>query len=162
MIDMSNIEDKFPIDKNRLDEEWLRHHAIYRHYLGLLREANDEVDNCKKHLNRMSAKLDGIVRGNLSQIHTKVTEAMVNAGIIQQRDYCLSEEKLKEANQKMQDLKDDVAALDIRKSALENLVRLYGQEYFSVPYATEKEKEQFKSARVNTTIRRKLNPQKGE
>jgi len=161
MIEL-DFERKFPIDRMQLDNEWTDQHEVFRHYSQLLADALDTVDRAKCSLERTKARLDGVIRAQYAGSGTKTTEAGVAAAILQHEEMIEAENEYLDAQKVMRELKADVASLDQRKSSLENLVKLHGQEYFSVPVVSDKERVDFKKANVNAAIRRKLNPPKGE
>jgi hypothetical protein len=119
------------INEHRLDQEWVNQPQLFMQYAQAAREARAEVDEAKERLKLTEAEVDSHVR----QTTLKMTEAAVKAAILQHPRY-------QEANKQYLEAKNSCEILDVavegfhqRKAALENLVRLYGMEYYSMPKA---------------------------
>ena len=113
------------------------------------------TDIAKEKLDLTKAELDKEIRMHPESFDiAKITEAAVTAAII-------SHSKYKEANRNYLDAKYEsdvssaaVRAIDARKDALENLVRLHGQQYFAgpkIPRDVHWEREQ-KQAMINRAV----------
>lgn len=131
MEDLKNI---IEIDHNALDLEWIEQP---KNFLLISTELADE----KKLLEKLKLRADVTesevaknVRDNPDKYGlSKVTEAGIKSAVA-------GSDEMKKALQRIIDKKHDVdilqsavTAMDHRKRALENLVTLHGQQYFSSP-----------------------------
>lgn len=148
---------RFEIDRRLLDKEWEGQPALFLEYAEKLAETNAEVDDLKDNLENIKAELDGNARLVLEDSGKKFTEAMVSAWISRKEKYITALNDLREAQRRAAILKAEVQALDQRKAALENLVRLHGQEYYAVPTTTPEDRAEYNKQKSNTVVREKLN-----
>ncbi len=150
----SEIEfDFFDIDINRLDEEWIHQPKMYFEYSEELTRAKEELERCKAQLEiagdelkEVRARLDLRIRKNPKKffgVEINATEAAVSNRILVHPKYAIAKAKIYQlteqlilANKKVSTFYSAIHALDHRKSALERLVSLHGQTYFSVPKAS--------------------------
>lgn len=129
-----NYEQDIRIDETALDVEWLEQPTLMMKYAKIAAEARRELDLAKENLDVIKAEIDKDIRMNPENYDLgKVTEAAIFATM-------LGTAKYKKANQRLIDAKYEadvasaaVRAMDARKEALENLVRLHGQQYFAGP-----------------------------
>ena len=147
---------RFKVDRRALDEQWEQQPGVFLEYAERLAEANADVDRLKDKLDSLKARLDGEVRARLSASVAKVTEAMVTAAITNDAEVLAISEDLREARKEAAILKAEVQALDQRRSALENLVRLHGQEYFAVPTTTPEDRAEYNKNRANNAVRKAM------
>lgn len=140
-------EDK-QIDPDALDVAWIEQSDLYYKYSDALNEAlqwkNDcklKVEQAKDHLENVKASLDIDIRKNPDSYDLpKITEQVVNSAIILEKDYGNALNELYEAKEELNEAQDFVNKLysctmtmEQRKTALEQLVRLLNQQYFSTP-----------------------------
>jgi hypothetical protein len=118
-----------------------------------LAEANAEVDELKDRLEKIKAELDLEARDDLTGKAGKFTEAMVSSWVFRNERYIVALNDLREAQRKAAILKAEVQALDQRKAALENLVRLHGQEYYAVPTTTPEDRAEYNKNKANEAVR---------
>jgi ribosomal protein L4 len=143
-------EDILEIDQHRLDEEWSDQPKLYMKFSKALADANKSVDETKAELSVVQAELDADIRLRPDNYNVvKVTEATVYNAILLQPRYREVQEKLIEDRHLANLLSGMVDALDHRKRALENLVYLHGQAYFSSP--TVRQQEEKKNVRNRST-----------
>jgi hypothetical protein len=91
-------------------------------------------DHARVNLDLVKAELDKEIRTNPEKFGIeKVTEAAVTHTIISQGKYKESQEELMQAEYESNIASAAVNAFNARKVALENLVKLYGQQYFAGP-----------------------------
>ena len=144
--------DFFDININRLDEEWIDQPKKYLKYSELLTSAKEIVERCKARLEiagdefkTVKAKLSLRIRKNPKKYFgndSKPTEAAIDDRIrvhpMRARAkaviYKLTEDLIA-ANTEVSTYYSAVHTLDHRKAALERLVSLFGQSYFSAPKA---------------------------
>ena len=160
-----NFNEELAINPDALDVEWLMQPQLFMKYAEALADAEVAVDRAKEKLELARAETDSDVRGNI-EAYTgstkKPTEAVISALITQHPDYKDALSKFNEAKSTAKIMVMAVRAFDQRKTALENLVRLHGQSYFSSPSEDRNLKMEFeKSARqsvVRGKVYSKLNP----
>ena len=130
------------IDPNALDVEWIEHMNHYIKHAKALATAKGHVDFKEIDVARAHETVK-VVRSRL------ITEARENGAkntsqeeayyrtnkkhLAAKEDMLEVQELLAHAKQKMYDAEAMVYGMNQRKVALENLVRLLGQEYFSGP-----------------------------
>lgn len=142
---MDYLED-IRIDESALDVEWLRQASLTFRYGEHQATMKRIVDRKKEELDLVRAELDKKIRSKPENYRIdKITEAVVQATILQQEDYQEINSELIDARYELEIASAALRALEQKKSALENLVRLNGQNYFagpSIPRDLTKEWEQ--------------------
>ena len=161
-----NYEKDMRIDEDALDIEWLEQPTLmlkYAQHAALLRS---NFDKSKEKLEFVKAKIDKDIRSNPEKYGLeKITDKVVENTTVLQNEY-------KSALIEFQDLKfeNDVAsgvikAVEARKDALENLVRLHGLQYFAGPQiprdirnerAARERQNEIKKKEINKEIARSL------
>jgi Na+-translocating ferredoxin:NAD+ oxidoreductase RnfC subunit len=141
------------IDQNLLDREWLNQPRFFFQYARQLADARRSYEEAKANLKLVAAEADQKVRERASQMEQKVTEAMIAAAVLRRNDYREAEQAVFTAKHNMDVLDAAVEALRHRKDALENLVRLHGQNYFSEPRATGDNKSMVDDMRMRRTVK---------
>lgn len=157
-----NYQDEMHIDENMLDMEILDQPELMVKYSTLLAEAKQERDLAKEALDLLKAEIDRDIRNDPDKYELpKITEPVVSGAILMQDEYQEALKILHDANFEVNVLQGVVYAVDARKSALENLVKLHGQEYFAGPAVPHdlselrKEKQENLHHRVGKAMRRK-------
>jgi hypothetical protein len=118
------------INKDRLDEELLDQEELFITKSDRLAKAEHEVDKLEEDIAHLRARLilkahrEGLGEG------VKLTEATVNAYVRSNKKYRRLKDAWLSAQAKMKRNKQDVFALNNRRSTLEALVKLHGQQYF--------------------------------
>ena len=130
------ISQEIDIDKNALDNEWLRQPQLYHKYAKKLANAEDYESQLRTKLEGTEASLSteartqpekfGIVGGR----STPGVE-VVRMAVLQRKEYQEVLSKYNEAKLKTSLIRAVVRTLEHRKTALESLVYLHGQSYFS-------------------------------
>jgi|ADurb_Cas_03_Slu_FD_contig_123_38984_length_8142_multi_4_in_2_out_2_6 hypothetical protein len=129
-----NYEEDIKIDETALDVEWLGQPKLMLRYAQHAAKMRMETDIAKEKLDIMRAELDKEVRMNPDSFDiAKITEATVLAAIISDSRYQKANKAYLEAKYESDIAQSAVRAFDARKDALENLVRLHGQQYFAGP-----------------------------
>ena len=129
-----NYEDDIKIDETALDVEWLNQPRLCLKYSQELAEAKKEVDQAKEKLDVIRADLDKEIRNNPKKFGMeKITEGAIQSNIVIHNLFRTAETRLTEAKYKSEMIRAAVSAIEHRKDALENLVKLYGQQYFAGP-----------------------------
>lgn len=138
MKDKDNEFEFFDLDLNRLDKEWISQPKIYFKYASKLADARRELEEQKAELDIVRAEIDKEIRDDPALFDiVKTTETLITNTILQQKRYQEAQAKVRTAKHDMDILQAAVSALDHRKAALENAVKLHGQNYFSTPVATD-------------------------
>jgi len=128
-------EQDLAIDPYCLDEEWLRQPGLYMKYSSMAADAQKRRDQLKERLEVIKAELDKKIRLTPSNYVTaeKVTETSIAFAILLQPEYKEAANDLTESNYELNMLQSAVRALDHKRSALENEVKLWLGSYFSGP-----------------------------
>jgi len=127
--------DFFDIDINNLDKEWINQPKIFFKYASELADVRRRLEEAKAELDVVKASLDKAIRENPASfgLPEKITETLISNTIIQQSEYQEALKIYRIRKHKVDILQAAVTALDHRKSALERLVSLHGQNYFAAP-----------------------------
>lgn len=129
-----NYERDIKIDETALDVEWLEQASLMIKYARHAADCRMNLDLAKERVDYVKAELDKAIRENPKEFKMeKITESAIQNVIITQRKYMDAEEKLIHARYELDIANAAVRAMDARKDALENLVRLHGQQYFAGP-----------------------------
>ncbi len=129
----TTYEQDLAIDETALDIEWLGQPQLMLKYTGLQASARRSVDKTKEKLNVVKAGLDKTIRSDLIASGDKMTETIILNTIIIHKDYKKVVKKLINVQYEYEMVKGAVQACDQRKTTLENLVKLHGQQYFAGP-----------------------------
>ena len=161
---MKNVK-LFDIDLHRLDELFLEQPKQYYIHADLLATARGRVqiaeaavELAKTEMKETEARLTIKVHNTPSKfgLSEKPTVGSVAAAVMVCKSYkeakgryVQAQSELNNAWNEVNHIQAIVSALDQKKSALENLVRLHGQNYFSAPKvpANEKSRELIENAK---------------
>jgi hypothetical protein len=132
------MNDKFKndieIDPDQLDIQWVKQASLFGEYCMEQAGARAKLDAIKERLDVKVAGLGLKIRANPATFGLdKVTEASVQAVILLDAECAKLREEIAVAQYELEVMGAAVRALDQKKSALENLVRLQGQNYFAGP-----------------------------
>ncbi len=141
------------IDQNLLDKEWLNQPRFFFRYAKQLADARMAFEQAKANLKVVAAEADQKVRMRAAKIDQKLTEAIVSATVQRRDDYREAEQAVFTAKHNVDVLDAAVTALEHRKAALENLVRLHGQNYFSTPKADGDNRDMVNDMRMRRTVK---------
>jgi hypothetical protein len=129
-------ETSFTVDKERLDEEWVNQPDLFHEFAIQLADARLELEEAKAELDVVAAELDRDIRERPNKFGLdKFTETAVKNTVLTQQAYKAQVSAVNKARHRMDIVQAAVTACDHRKKALENLVYLHGQDYFSTPRA---------------------------
>jgi hypothetical protein len=155
-----NYEDDISIDESALDIEWLRQPELTMKYGLEAAQKRKDMDLAKERLDFIRSKLDKEIRENPeSRGLVKVTEAAIQNAILLQPEYQSASSDYISAKYEYEIVMVAVKALEAKKAALENLVRLHGQLYFAgpkVPRDLEQEWKKRKDKEISFRISQKL------
>jgi len=129
-----NYEKDIEIDENSLDIEWLGQPALFMKYSQHSAQMRRNVDETKQALDVARAELDNEIRNDPSKFDLpKVTDTAVASAILTTSKYKKVFKEYLDAKYEADMAQAAVIAFDQRKTALENMVRLHGQQYFAGP-----------------------------
>lgn len=134
---MNSYEKDMHIDETALDVEFLEQPNLVMKYSKLCAQANLDMALEQERFNLVKSDLDYRIRSTPAKFgidaSVKITEAVVLGTILQQDEYQEANKKYLTAKYEYETIRGAVSALEHRKSALENLVKLFGQSYFAGP-----------------------------
>lgn len=130
------------VDENELDDEWVQQSRLYHRYAVLVADARRAMDESKNQLELEKADVDKSVRENPADYGLeKLTEAMIGQAVTRSHSVQNAQKALIDARHEYEVMQAAVAALDHKKSALENLVKLRLADYYSEPKAKDVSRE---------------------
>lgn len=133
-----SYEDDIVIDETILDIMWLEQPRLMGDYCQIAAEAHRAMDLAKENLDFVRATIERAVRASPAQYGVVagsrgITEDSIKAAIQVHPEYEDASRAYIDAKYENDVAIGAVRAFDQRKSALENLVRLHGQQYFAGP-----------------------------
>lgn len=158
-------EDIFEIDMYELDREWVRQPKLFFNFARQLADAREQVERSKAEMDVVKAEMDQEIRNSPEDYDIgKVTEAAITAAIAMSKEMKQAQSEFIRAKHNADILQGAVNALEHRKSALERLVSLHGQNYFSTPVADSdgREAKESMSKTRNKKKARKRKESEGE
>ena len=139
-----NFEKDIGIDENALDEEWLRQPHLYLKSAQKAEELQGKVKKAKEQLELTDAEIEKEIREGAE----KNTEKSIATKIILNKEHQKAAANLFELEHEYRIIsKVALSAIEQKKTALENLVKLYVAGYFSKP--TEPKKGNIKENAIN-------------
>ncbi len=129
---MSEFDKHITIDAHDLDNEWLNQAATFHHYLVQHANAQRDREVLRDDLDRVVAQLSAEAR-QVWVGSKPPTETSVKQSLLENSDYQSRVEDLREADHNCNILQAAVKAMDVKKTALENLVKLKGMDWHSQP-----------------------------
>lgn len=156
-----NYERDLEIDETALDVEWLEQPKLFMQYSTHLASMRRKADEEKQKLDVVRAEIDRDAREDPEkfQITGKLTEGAITSAVLTNSKYREAFQSYLNAKYEMDMAQGAVRAFEQRKEALENLVKLNGQEYFAgprVPRDLHEEKEKRRKL-LNAMISQKIN-----
>jgi hypothetical protein len=134
--------DLLTINEDNLDKEWINQPTLFYDEAVALAAARYQLDEAKSALEVLKADTAIAVRTNPEKYGiAKITEASVDAAVLLDLAVKSQTEELNQAKYSVEIRSAMVKAMEQRRDALEALVKLHGQSYFSSPKATGKEKD---------------------
>mgnify|MGYP006921285780 CR=1 FL=1 len=154
-----NYEQDIRIDENALDIEWLDQPQLMIKYAIHAAKAKLERDRKSVELDLVKADLDRRIRTKPEKFGiAKITEAAVTNTILGHSEYKEIQDEYMQLKYEADIAQAAVNAFDARKTALENMVKLHGQQYFAgprVPRELSRERE-IRQSKVDSNIASKL------
>ena len=145
-INADNFE-LLDIDPNNLDKEWLNQPRFFFRYASELADARRDHESAKAELKVVAAQKSNRFRKKAAIKGEKTTESQISSLVQSNSDYVLAEQQMIAARHRMDVLDAAVTALEHRKHALENMVRLHGQSYFATPRSSSDNKDVVENSR---------------
>ena len=147
------------IDENRLDREWLKQPDLMYKYATMYADAKREASEAKSNLEATKAQLTNKIRNNPEDydLSDKPTEKAIEAKVLSNKKYKKANTNVLDAVHAVDVLGAAVTSIEHRKRALEKLVSLHGQNYFSTPRASNEDRQAMdgrRSERVRTSTRK--------
>lgn len=131
-----NYEEDIKIDPTALDVEWLGQAELMQKYAKHAADMKAAMDEAKERLDVGKAKIEMEIRADSTNFGlAKPTEAGIQSTILLQNEYSKLMREYSEARYEYEIAVATVRAVDQRKTALENLVRLLIASYFAGPEA---------------------------
>lgn len=127
-------EDDIRIEESALDVEWLEQPRLMLKYGTISAEQKLILDKAKDKLELTKAELDKEIRNDPGAFGiTKITEAAVNSAILTDPRYINAQQHYNQCQYQFNISRHTCQAIDQRKDALENMVKLHGMQYFAGP-----------------------------
>ena len=141
-------------DPTQLDKEWVRQPKLLLEFADLLSAARKRYDKQKVLNEIVLSKLSADVRSHPGKYKLKsINETAVKNAVASHPVYRKRMLALIDLKEEVDHLTNMVAAIEHRKRALEGLVSLHGQKYFSVPRADENGARQLQDSRTRRVTR---------
>ena len=133
-----SYEDDIAIDEQALDVEWLTQSQKMMKYCKMAAEAQRALNLAKENVDFVYATVNRAVRNDPESYGVAagsrgITEDSIKSAIQVHPEYQAATKEYIDAKYEAEVASGAVRAFDQRKSALENLVRLCGQNYFAGP-----------------------------
>ena len=129
-----NYEKDIQIDESALDVEWLSQASLMLKYTRHQASTAKDEELAKEELDLVKAELDKEIRSEPEKFKIeKITEGAITSAILTSKRYKEISQRCIDAKFENNVAKGAVRSFEQRKDALENLVRLHGQQYFAGP-----------------------------
>jgi hypothetical protein len=160
-LDNVDIEEGDPfrnelsIDKYNLDDEWKRQPYLTFKWTALVAEAERRMDKAKTEREITRSNLDAAIRKSPTKygLETKMTESAIQGIIITSNEFKEAEEKYVEAKRRYGIVVAASRGIGDKKAALENIVKLFLNNYYAEPYVPkemhEKVQEQARDEQID-------------
>jgi hypothetical protein len=139
-----SLKDDISIDKYNLEDEWKRQPYVIYRWAALLAEAEKQVEVIKNRLELERSNLDAKVRTNPSEYgfkDSKVTETAIARALSSNEGLMKTQNELIEARRRYGVINAAYQAINHKRPALENLVKLFLNNYYSEPYVPKEAKD---------------------
>ena len=124
----------FTIDETSIDKEWLRQSSLVWQYSKELATIKRLLEVAETQGDQLRATLDKDIRSNPESYGIpKVTEGAISITIILQPEIKEKQLEISKFKKELDLAYGALKSLEHKKSALENLVKLNGQNYFAGP-----------------------------
>lgn len=151
-----NVEQDTQINKFQIDAEAVTLPHTYHNYADAASDAKTLVSEKSDNLKVILAERQLSIREKCATEGKKVTEAVIAAMVDVDADVNAARKELRDAQAVLTRLSAIVSAMEIKKSEIDNLTRLYCSGYYA-DSKTEPDKD-FKSDMLGTEMRKTMNP----
>ena len=152
-----NYEQDILIDGEALDQEWLRQPSLVMQYSKHAAEKTRRLDEAKQNLDIAKAEADKRIRTNPEAYDiAKVTETVIANAILIEEGYKDAYDEFLVAKYESDMARAAVVAFEHKKAALENLVRLFGQQYFAGPSMPLQINREWEQKEIDKSVNKKI------
>lgn len=145
------------INMYALHEEWSNQPLLFHEYAVYLEEARLELEEAKNALSLVEVQTGKKVRAEPQRYGlVKVTEAAIKEAVARNKEVVAAISKIDDCRYNVGILQAMVSSLEQRKRALEKLVDLHGQDYFSQPIARNDKLKQSSTSEVRQRVKSKI------
>ena len=150
-----NYEKDIRIRPDVLDIEWLEQPSLLLKYASKVAEAQRKLDHASERVKVVKADLVREAGENPEAVGLKAkpTVQAIESYCITNGDYQTARDAQTEAQYELSLLQAAVTSIHHRKAALENLVRLYGMQYFAGPTTPRDLNEEYREIFSDSAIR---------
>lgn len=136
-----SFENNINIDKYNLDIEWVKQPTLIAEYSNKHTEAQKKFHKVKEILEQERARLTKAITQNPQNFGiNKTTVVLLESVIVEHPDYIKAKQEMIQAQYEMNIFANAVKAIEHKKTALENIVKLHLSGYYSTPKTPDKEK----------------------
>lgn len=129
-----DYENEIIIDEGQLEVEWRTHPQLVLKYQIAKASSLKEFEEAKEHLELTIAEVDTSIREEFaSEGQSKPTEKAIDKMVIANEEVINARAAVIDANYRVNMLRAACDAFDTRTQSLQNLVKLYGMNYYSEP-----------------------------
>lgn len=151
IVDIETLD----IDITRLDKEWLEHPKMAHKAIDSFRILNDKLRKGKARLTKVEAEASLRIRRNPEKYGLdKTTDSVIKAAVQVDKKFVETQARFLDLQNRTEKARVTVDFMDIRRKALEYLVRLHGQDYFASPRVTQYDEDGIKERIVRDRIRK--------
>lgn len=126
------------INEHQLDKEWLKFPRVYYQWSVKLADARRDMEVARRRSDLLKAELGSDIRNDPVKYGIgKVTETAIEAAILGQPLYTKAIESYATQRHNVEVIQAAVSALDMKKAALEGMVKLLALNYYSTPRASD-------------------------
>lgn len=141
-----NKDDEFSFltpDINQLDKEWIGQPKLYFLWSEKLRKAKKRLEREERDFRLVQSDIDLKIRKDPKKfgLAADAKEKAIANVVLQQKKYKKAQKEVFKKQDRVNTLRNVIAALDQRKKALEKLVDLFISQYFAAPKASEQSKD---------------------
>jgi hypothetical protein len=140
--DLKDYEKDLKVDLYSLETQWEVQPELYMKWAKFHAEAISERDRLKEKLELVRSELSSDIRKNPAKYGLeKVTEAAVNATVVEDQKFIMNNHILIDATENVNVLAGAKEAIIHKKAALENLVKLWLGGYYAKPEIPQEAKD---------------------
>lgn len=165
--EVANYDQDVEIDESILDVMWIEQPRLMLRYSRIAAHAHQVMDLAEERVNFVKSRLSRDIRSDPAAFDVTpgqrgITEEQVKAAIRLNEEYRAATRAFITAKYEFDVALGASRAFDQRRAALENLVRLHGQQYFAgpaVPHDLSAERQRHEGERA---LNRRIRTQQGD